>query len=588
MVLVAAACAGDDTAGAPTEGDAPTVAIDEGVLGTTGVVVAPGPTAPTTTVDNEPTIDWSSEPVVFFSPLPPLPPDSDLPFAHGSDDYLDLFEPGAPWSEAAERVDVFKIPTTWVRHYSSDDDLRALISGLDRLGIALGVEAGPLPGPSPDECVGGEGYGGVYEVDLIRRIHRLGGTVAVVALDEPFAFGHRADGPDDCQRPLDRVAREVADFVARVETINPDVVVGDIEPMWAQPLIGADDMAAWLDAYETAAGEPFGFLHLDSEWSRPDWTQTLLDVTAVARTSGVPVGVIYNGGEAGSDEEWIENAARRMYEYEVLAGGTLDHVVIQSWNDRPHRTLPDTDVTAMTSLVNRYFGIRPVLTLETDGAAVRAVLREPAGSGIGGATVDVAATPLDGVAQEWTLAGSVPSGIDRALIQIAVNDGGRVGPADLVVTEIRLIEGETDRLVNGAFAGLEGWGPYGDGSATASDTGLRLTAAADEQVFVDSQGFPVGPGAEYVVIVVGEVPIDSAGLARVNLIFLGADGVETERTSLVLSPAPVTFGEGVTDAAGAATIPTTGLAPGRHLVRATAPGGLDRWTAYVELEVAIP
>jgi hypothetical protein len=41
-------------------------------------------------------IDWSARPVVFFSPLPPLPEGSDLPFGHGSDDFYELFEPGAP------------------------------------------------------------------------------------------------------------------------------------------------------------------------------------------------------------------------------------------------------------------------------------------------------------------------------------------------------------------------------------------------------------------------------------------------------------------------------------------------------------
>ena len=403
VLLAMTACAGgSDASDEPTTD--PVVPVSPSAADRSTTTVSETATTTTESVTAGSLIDWSARPVVFFSPLPPLPEGSDLPFGHGSDDFYELFQPGASWSTAADRVSVFLLESTYVRHYSTDDQLRAVIEGLDRLGIALGLEVGPLPAPPDGRCIGAEGFGGVYELDMVHRIEQLGGTVAVVAFDEPYAFGHRADGPDDCQRPVEQVATEVASFVSRLRSIEPDVVVGDIEPMWATPTIGADEMAAWLDAYEAAAGQPFGFLHLDSDWSRPDWAQVLLDVSAVARERGVPVGVIYYGGDVDSDEEWVRLSAQRMFEYEQLWGGTLDHVAFESWNDHPYKVLPETDVTAMTSLVNRYFGSRSSVTIESEAAepghaVVRASVLDESGVGIGGVPVSVEATPLDGAPQ---------------------------------------------------------------------------------------------------------------------------------------------------------------------------------------------
>ena len=61
----------------------------------------------------------------------------------------------------------------------------------------------------------------------------------------------------------------MADFVRTLRTVTPDVMVSDVEPMWAN--VSASDLGAWMDAYREAAGEPFDFFHLDADWGLADW-----------------------------------------------------------------------------------------------------------------------------------------------------------------------------------------------------------------------------------------------------------------------------------------------------------------------------
>ena len=55
-------------------------------------------------------------------------------------DYLDLFEPIAPWNKAAEAVQVFKTSTQFLAK-ASDATLSHMFADLKRRNIALGMEA---------------------------------------------------------------------------------------------------------------------------------------------------------------------------------------------------------------------------------------------------------------------------------------------------------------------------------------------------------------------------------------------------------------------------------------------------------------
>jgi len=109
---------------------------------------------------------------------------------------MSLFADKAPWEEAAQHVQVFNLYGGWVAHFpwepaeATDEELKAIISDLNRRGIAIGFEASPLV--STDECGQGiEGFFGPEEgLRIVKRLKQFGATVSYVSLDEPFAFGH--------------------------------------------------------------------------------------------------------------------------------------------------------------------------------------------------------------------------------------------------------------------------------------------------------------------------------------------------------------------------------------------------------------
>jgi len=306
---------------------------------------------------------------VWFAPLPPLPTGPGRPYI-GSEDFMDLWQPGADWDEAAGHVSVFKLYGEWVDGVSTDR-LREVVEGIAARGMILAVEAGPLDPPA--DC--GQGVEGFAGSDSGRRlaakIRDAGGRLQVIALDEPWYFGHVYNGPNACHLTVEEVAQGAATFVDNVHEEFPWVVVGDIEPT---PLpVTAGGLAEWMDAYRSALGTEMGFLHLDLDWSQSTWSEFALDVEAEGDARDVPTGIIYTGGAAPSNEDWIGLAGQRALDHEDRDGGEPDHVIFQSWNDKPDFVLPETDVTAFTSFIDRYFDDRGSLGLGAQGSVWEAV-----------------------------------------------------------------------------------------------------------------------------------------------------------------------------------------------------------------------
>ena len=90
LAIVAAACGGGDSSSNDTAPDS------------TPTTTAPTTTeAPTTTTEAprpQPVFDPAADQLIL-GPVPPRPADkADFPTPDGSDDYMALFEPGAPWA----------------------------------------------------------------------------------------------------------------------------------------------------------------------------------------------------------------------------------------------------------------------------------------------------------------------------------------------------------------------------------------------------------------------------------------------------------------------------------------------------------
>ncbi len=72
--------------------------------------------------------------------------------------------------------------------------------------------------------------------------------------------------------------------------------------------------------------------------------------------TGVPIGVIYTGNfQDETDEAWLSIAGERVKRYELESAGNLDHVIFQSWNDKPDRALPESEPFTFTGFIKTYF-----------------------------------------------------------------------------------------------------------------------------------------------------------------------------------------------------------------------------------------
>jgi hypothetical protein len=429
MVVVVAACSAA----------APSVPEPSATRGLSPSPTAASSAVPSPTATPEPTpADLSERPLVWFAPLPPLPTDAGRPYI-GSDDFLGLFATGAPWPAAAARVGVFKLYGEWV-DVAHPAALKSAVGGIAARGMVVGVEAGPLdPAASCGEGV--EGFAGRESgLRLARRVRDAGDVLGVIALDEPWYFAHVYDGPNACKWPVDQVAEGVAAFIDAVRTEFPAVVVGDIEPT---PIpVDAAGLGEWIDAYTKAVGEPPAFLHIDADWSRADWPARTLAIEAEARGRGVPFGLIYNGGSATSDGAWIHRSGTRILEYEDGAGGRPDHVIFQSWMDKPDAVLPESSPTAFTGLINRYFDDRAALDDPPPGTEVNLALGKAvsASSALGDGP---ASNAVDGDADTSWNSGAEPPG----WIEVDLGSAVEIGEVRLVVGQFP--GGPTEHRITG-------------------------------------------------------------------------------------------------------------------------------------------
>lgn len=335
--------------------------------------IAPAKPQPTNTpVVIEPDLDH--HPLYWFGPLPPLPVVDGRPFT-GSDDFMQLFKTDAPWEAAARQIQVFKLYGEWVGNHPGDAQLQQAIRDLNRRGMAIAIETGPL---DPDGCgVGIEGFSTINSaLQNARAIKSAGGTLHFIALDEPYYYGHFYDGPNACHWTAEKIAQEVDEFIKAVRNIFPDVIVGDTEPL-AGPA-GAKEYQEWLDTFYRVNGYHLAFLHMDIDWSRTKWPDEVKAIQEHGSRIGVPIGIIYNGNASDkTDEDFLSATGERVKRLELATGVQPDHVIFQSWNDKPDQALPETEPFTFTGFINQYFADKAGLGYKREGEDANLALGKP-------------------------------------------------------------------------------------------------------------------------------------------------------------------------------------------------------------------
>jgi hypothetical protein len=393
---------------------------------------------------------------VWLAPLPILPTGPGREFT-GSADFMRLFDDGADWGDAAD-VGVMKLYGEWVAYSATDAELTAVVQAQRQAGRAIAVEMGPL---EPAGCgIGVEGFAGLDEARRIaRRIATAGGRIDLVAMDEPWFFGHVYDGPGACRWPLERIARGVAMFEAVVRETFPNVIVGDTEALPRD--VDPARLMAWLAAYEAETGRPLPFVHLDLDFGRSGWPRMVADLDRDAGAVGVDVGLILFGDPSDPDDPtWFATLAQRV----LAMDGSPDHVLFQSWQDRPDRVLPAADPSTWTGFVGRYLADPTSLTTLlpppnlASGASARASSSTPDGG---------AALAVDGDAATSWSAGTGPP----AWIEIDLGKSRTIGAVRLRVTQSP--EGQTVHRLLGRGPGTAGrWEPLSVFRGRTADAGV--------------------------------------------------------------------------------------------------------------------
>ncbi len=434
------------------------------------------PTAKPTSIPTATTIakppDLTHHPLFWFGPLPPLPQYAGREFI-GSEDFMQLFEPDAPWQNAASRIQVFKLYGEWVSNHPADAQLRKAVADLNRRGLAIAIETGPL---NPESGCGNgiEGFATIESgLQMARAIKSAGGKLHFIALDEPYYYGHFYDGPNACHWTAEKIAGDVNKFIEAVRKIFPDVIVGDTEPL-AGPA-GAKEYQDWLDIFYKVNGYHLAFIHMDIDWSRPKWTEEVKAIQEHGNKIGVPVGVIYNGNAFDpTDEAFLSATGERVKKLELETGVQLDHVVFQSWNDKPDKVLPETEQYTFTGFINGYFSDKEKLGYRREGKGANIALGKSVrfSSQTGGLTGELA---VDGdFGTLWNSGGGPKQWIE-------INLGGSFTILEIRLSISQYPEGQTIHQVLGK-------GSSGEYSLLAEFKGNTK----DGQTLIFSPSEPVG------------------------------------------------------------------------------------------------
>jgi hypothetical protein len=508
---------------------------------------------------------------IWFAPLDDVTRSDNVIFGiippnfGGSTDYMSLFSANAAWTQAENRTAVFKMyqpPFGGGPQLPAftDNQLQQIFTFLNQHNIALAVELGPLI-PTVSCGNGVEGFTGQAAQSLATRIKNNGGTLAYLAMDEPFYFANIYNGSGACQWTASQIATNALTSIGILKTAFPDLQIGDIEPVPPNGLAAdwIQRYATWMDAFQTAVGSKLAFFHADTGFL-PTWITDVAALRVETSKRGISLGISYDGFPSDtSDAQWLGRAQQNFVDFE-LAKGQPDQALFQSWEAFPRTHLPETTPYTFTWMLDQYARPRPSLTLNTTLTQASGKLLDNLGAPVASAPITVTLRPISGpgVVADYTLTGIVPAGATGALVGIRINEecGGCSGTADVAMYTFQYSEtGAGSRTANLDFAnGFNGWGLFDTGTSQFESTpippgqDLHVTAQPGQVVQLNSSTFTATPGAAYTLHIKARVSPQSAGTGYFTIIFVGSQ--EVRRDNLNLQSGIVTLGTAQTGSDG--------------------------------------
>ncbi len=518
---------------------------------------------------------------------------------------MDLFTPSAPWVNASKQVNVFELYGGWVARGTTDSILSQVVSDLNRRGMAIAFEANPIE--LNDNCQTGPSAWTSEGLQISQRIRDAGGVVSFVAMDSPFG---RANLDSPCHWSAGKVAAAVEVYIEAIKSVFPEVVVGDTEPLWGDDVVPAYEN--WMVTFGAVTGHTLPFFHLDTEWTLPNWPKDALELENFAHQNGIKFGMLYEDNynsyysypkidTSYTDQVWFSRAESHMVTYEAEYGGHPDQVLFQSWVDKPDYVLPETAPYSFTHLVLRYVRERTALGVtigqaSPDGARLLSGnLTLLDGKPLGDTPIIARARLLDGppIFAEYTISGVVPDTVDEADVGFRVNtECGCIGHGNFTLYWVSYTEGSNsvNLVPNPRFSeGLDYWGYWGNGSlrlmTSDRESGLMLRVAVTptESLGLNSNTFPVTPGANYTLVFGASIASTSVSSGYFDIVFINQ--TEITRRMIDLGPPLLTLGTSTTDSSGAFSFTLSGLPTGTFRIQVEYVGDDTHWPAYAETNI---
>jgi len=306
---------------------------------------------------------------IWFAP-PAAPVNTPL---HRAVDFMDLFNPDAPWQQAASHVKVFMLTGAYLSH-APQQEVDRIVGDLNRRRIPIALAIGVMnvgPKATNPSCGGlglVEGYGTPQLARAVsQKIKEASGSIRYIAMDEPLWFGHyfngRPGGQPGCHSAIPQILDLIRESLAVYAGEFPDLVVGDTEPTdIAEQDQWKKDLLAWTSGFRSQTGRPLAFTHIDIPFNRPGEEGYAVDYyqeVEKLKQQGLiqAIGVIYNGTPTdSSDEAWILDAKQHIRLLEEKHHLHPDQALIQSWHAYPQHVLPESSAGSLTGLIDYYAG----------------------------------------------------------------------------------------------------------------------------------------------------------------------------------------------------------------------------------------
>jgi hypothetical protein len=275
----------------------------------------------------------------------------------GASDFMNLFQPNAPWPKAAAAIQIFKVSTQFL-HRSTDEQLATVIRDLKRRNIAIGMAAEIVAATA--QC--GNGVPGYTTNAVIQtaadRVRRLGGRIDYVAFDSPVAFGHFniLQRETACRYSVEDLVRNIAPQIQILKTAFPGIRFGDVEPVNSHTVGWIGTYLDFAREFHKQTGERLSFMQADIIWY-DNWRPQLVEWRSQLRKAGIAYGVIFDGSAIDkSDLAWTGHAIERYRTVTSNPATRPDDAVFQTWHDYPTRFLPENRAGTLTSVVLQTVG----------------------------------------------------------------------------------------------------------------------------------------------------------------------------------------------------------------------------------------